>query len=187
MSLVEEKLYDMLLREDSLEVGVKKTHENGELPVYKHPDDCGADVTAARIIEETEDHIWYGTGIIINPELLPLGFFLFPRGSISKYDLQLANSVGTIETNFRGEIQVRFNKIYGGNLIKSHFESFMIEHELIDYVDARYEDNYEHKVYEIGDKIAQLILLPVIKADYYFIDQVDETDRGEGAFGSTGQ
>lgn len=99
----------------------------------------------------------YGTGLSME---IPNGYvgLLFPRSSISKTDHFLRNSVGVIDAGYRGEIKLRMS------------------------IPALGE-----KEYKVGDKIAQLIIveLPLVKIQE--VDQLSETDRGQGGFGSTGE
>jgi dUTP pyrophosphatase len=88
---------------------------------------------------------------------IPEGYvgLVFPRSSISKTGLDLCNAVGMIDSGYRGEIMARFRKIVVGG------------------------------DYSIGDRIAQLMILPYPQITLEESDELSETDRGQGAFGST--
>lgn len=106
-------------------------------------------------------YIEYDTGVVIQP---PEGFFtlLFPRSSISKYDLVLANSVGVIDAGYRNTIKLRFK--YTGKV-----RSFK-----------------KASIYQKGDKIGQLIFTPLFSLSAHQTDSLDASERGLGGFGSTG-
>ena len=109
-------------------------------------------------VSVSEDYIEYGTGLAIE---IPYGFaaFIFPRSSISNYSLILANSVGLVDPGYKGELKVRFKKI--GN---------------------------KDKIYELGDKVAQLVLMPIaIATSIEVVEELTPTNRGIGGFGHTGK
>lgn len=144
-----------------MNVGFKKFHENARLPEYAHPmDDVGLDLFALENGKIKRDKnglkITYRTGIGIQLPSNHVGL-IFPRSSIKKYSLHLSNSVGVIDPGFQGEILVSFNLITAsGNL------------------------------YNSGDKIAQLIILPFPRIQPVEITQFAPSLRGSGGFGSTG-
>lgn len=137
-------------------VKIKKLHPDTVIPVYAKPGDAGLDLVATEKLIETTNQITYGTGISIE---IPEGYvgLVFPRSSIRKYELELSNSVGVIDSGYRGEIQLTFN------IITSYAN-----------------------VYEKGDKIGQLIILPYPSIELLEVDELSETERGTGGFGSTG-
>jgi len=97
----------------------------------------------------------------------------FPRSSISKYNLVLANCIGLIDADYRGEVLLRFKyqwqpedyKIRTDNLVEGNI-------------------NYS-KLYNKGDKICQLKVTKVENVEFVLVDELDSTIRGEGGFGST--
>lgn len=137
---------------------LKRLHPNAIVPTYSKDGDAGMDITSTEIITETESQVTYGTGIAIE---IPQGHvgLVFPRSSIRKYELELSNSVGVIDSGYRGEIQATFNKTNG---------------------------LYSTK-YEVGDRICQIMILPYPKVTFNEVDELSNTDRGEGGFGSTGK
>ena len=149
-------------KNDVVDVKIKKLHPNAVIPSYSKDGDAGMDLVATKIISNTTFDITYGTGIAIE---IPKGFvgLLFPRSSIRKTDLALTNSVGVIDSGYRGEIQATFKKVYGKNDVR------------IDEVD-----------YKIGDRIAQIIIMPYPQVKFSEVEELSETDRGSGGFGSTG-
>lgn len=148
-SLVEKKF-------NGLEIKIKKLHSDAALPKYSKEGDAGMDLTATEIISETIDQVTYGTGISME---IPVGYvgLVFPRSSVRKYELELTNSVGVIDSGYRGEIQATFNKVHT-----------------------------KIKKYEVGDRIAQIMIIPYPKIKFIESEELSNSDRGTGGFGSTG-
>ncbi len=141
-----------------LRVAIKKLHSYAVIPSYAKPGDAGLDITATSINSNTTTEVTYGTGLAIEIPTDYVGL-LFPRSSIRKYDLQLSNSVGVVDSGYRGEIQFTFNKTQGFDSMK----------------------------YKIGDRIGQLVILPYPQIQLVEEQQLSDTERGEGGFGSSGQ
>ena len=141
-----------------MKVNIKRLHSHAVIPTYAHEDDGGLDLTATEIISNTADQVVYGTGLSME---IPAGFVgeLFPRSSIRKYDLFMANSVGVVDATYRGEVQVTFNKKYPA---------------------------LPNKMYSPGDRIAQLIIKQRPQIEFVEVDELSTTERGEGGHGSTG-
>ena len=83
---------------------------------------------------------------------------IFPRSSIRNMGLELSNSVGVIDAGYRGEIQATFNK----NGVKDEF-------------------------YKVGDRIMQIVIVPHPVVQFVEVDELTESSRGNGGFGSTGK
>lgn len=139
-------------------VKIKKLQENAVIPSYSKIGDAGLDLTATSISYNNGLFLEYGTGLAIE---IPEGFggFIFPRSSISNYNLTLCNSVGVIDSNFRGEIKLRFKTPYNAQ---------------------RYRE------YNIGDRIGQLVILPVPKIEFELTEELKDSTRGSLGFGSSG-
>ena len=139
-----------------IKVRFKKLHTDAIIPSYAKPGDAGMDLTATSIIDEAFQ-VTYGTGIAVE---IPGGYvgLIFPRSSIRKYQLQLSNSVGVIDSGYRGEIQFTFNKTGG----------------------------VPSKKYEVGDRIGQLIIMPFPTIIPIESNDLSDSERGTGGFGSTG-
>ena len=140
-----------------LEIKFKKLVETAKMPTKAHPTDAGADLTAVSREWNEELKCWvYGTGIATE---IPEGYvgLVFPRSSIRKYTLAQCNAVGVIDSSYRGEI--------------------MVSYKLTSDVE---------KIYNIGDKIAQLIILPYPEVSYTEVESLSETNRGENGHGSSG-
>ena len=107
-------------------------------------------------LEKNGEYYEYVTGLAIE---LPLGYvgLVFPRSSISKTDHYLRNSVGVIDAGYRGEIKIRMSVPFLGGV-----------------------------EYKVGDRVAQLVIIKLPWVNIEQVDELSETDRGEGGFGSTG-
>ena len=155
-----------------MNINIKKLHEDAIIPVYAKNGDAGMDLTATS--EEIDKHgnRSYGTGLSIE---IPTGYvgYIFPRSSVSKYPLSLANCVGVIDSGYRGEIICKFKPT-------PHFyqpPSFA-ERENSDF-------SLFNESYEVGDRIAQIIIMPLPHITFNEVDELSDTDRGKGGFGST--
>ena len=95
-----------------MKVRIKKLSENAVIPTYAKSGDAGMDLVATKIISNTTFDVTYGTGLAME---IPNGFvgLVFPRSSIRKYELVLSNSVGVIDSGYRGELQATFRKTHG--------------------------------------------------------------------------
>jgi len=144
-----------------MKVNIKKIHPDAVVPSYAKNGDAGLDLVATTIIGETLGSITYGLGIALE---IPEGFvgLVFPRSSIRKTNLQLSNSVGVIDSGYRGELQATFNKIQG-------------------------IDNVERENYKVGDRVCQIIIIPHPLIEFNEVNELSNTERGIGGFGSTGK
>jgi dUTP pyrophosphatase len=142
-----------------MKVNIKKLHPAAVIPTYAKEGDAGMDLVATSIISETHTQITYGLGVALE---IPEGFvgLVFPRSSIRKTRLQLSNSVGVIDSGYRGELQATFNKI-----------TTTLENQKNDY--------------KVGDRVAQIMIIPHPSIDFQEVEYLSNTQRGEGGFGST--
>ena len=156
-----------------MNVNVKLIHPDAKMPTKAHSTDAGFDLTAVSI-NETDLYIEYDTGIAIQ---IPDGHagFLFPRSSVSNQGLNLANSIGLIDQNFRGTIKARFNRVIG-----LHNPSNEWEDEWDKWIHAMANP------YKVGDRIAQLVIQKLPEITLIEADELTETDRGDNGYGSTG-
>jgi dUTPase len=97
----------------------------------------------------------------------------FPRSSVSKYNLVLANCIGLIDADYRGEVLLRFKYIWQP-------EDYSIGKDK----NIQGTVNYS-KLYNKGDKVCQLKITKVENVEFVLVDELDSTTRGEGGFGST--
>ena len=143
----------------ALRLEIKRLDPDLTLPAYAHEGDAGLDLRAAEDVKlEPFQRTLIATGIAI---AIPTGYagFVQPRSGLAiKQGLGVLNSPGLIDSHYRGEI-----KVIAINLDPE-------------------------KTIEItrGDKVAQLVIQPVASIDLTEVDELDETVRGEGGFGSTG-
>jgi dUTP pyrophosphatase len=121
------------------------------------------------------DYIEYETNLFIAPAAASFHTLIHPRSSISKYNLVLANSIGLIDNDYRGMVICRFKYIWQPRDMGT-------EGERTD----RFVGNPDlEKVYKKGDKIAQLVFGPTVSAEFELVDELSQTQRGAGGFGST--
>jgi dUTP pyrophosphatase len=141
-----------------MKVKIKKLDSNAVIPSYAKIGDAGMDLVATKIISNTTFDVTYGTDIALE---IPEGFvgLVFPRSSIRKYELILSNSVGVIDSGYRGEIQATFKK----------------------------ENGLDSLAYKVGDRICQIIIIPYPPIEFEEVEELNNTERGEGGFGSTGK
>lgn len=158
---------------ENLTVKIKKLSDDAVVPSYAHDSDAGLDLTATSKDYDEHGNVCYGTALAF---AIPKGFvgYLFPRSSISKKDLSLANSVGVIDSGYRGEVIFKFkpNPLHYSQ--NPNYNSVIELGELLNPND-----------YNIGDRIGQIIIMPIPKVTLELVDDLGTSDRGTGAFGST--
>ncbi len=141
-----------------MKVKLKKLYPDAVIPKYAKVGDAGMDLTA---VSKTvsESMVTYGTGLSIE---IPEGHvgLIFPRSSIYKMDLYLTNSVGVIDSGYRGEIMAKFSLTEGSQWATS---------------------------YAVGDRVMQLIIIPYPQIEFEEVEELSDTDRSVGGFGSTGK
>ena len=126
------------------------------LPKRANPTDAGADLRSTEVFELFPGETKLAdTGVAVK---IPEGFagFVFNRSGQGKKGIIVLNGVGVIDSDYRGNIKVALKNI----------------------------SDDKHKI-EFGDRIAQLVIMPIILCD--FVDSWNDTERGSGGFGSTGQ
>lgn len=135
--------------------------ENTKLPFRATEGSAGADLYACTdndIILKSGERKLIPTGIAVE---IPVGYggFVFPRSSVAlKNGIALANCVGVVDSDYRGELMIP--------AINHGKEDFIIKN---------------------GDRIAQLVIMPVDNTEYEIAEELTDTERGEGGFGSTGK
>ena len=97
----------------------------------------------------------------------------FPRSSVSKYNLVLANCIGLIDADYRGEVLLRFKYIWQPEDYTIRTDDLLEGHVNFD------------KLYNKGDKVCQLKVTKVENVEFVLVDELDSTTRGDGGFGST--
>lgn len=150
----------MSLLSNTFMVNVKKLRDDAIIPTQGSKYAAGYDIYAAidaPITIKSEETIKIGTGLAFE---LPEGFFagIFARsGLATKQGLRPANCVGVVDCDYRGEVIV-----------------------------AIHNDSNRNAVIAPGDRIAQMILLPYQSMEFTEVNDLNETDRGDGGFGSSG-
>lgn len=158
----------------TVNVQIKKLTDDAVIPFYSREGDVGLDLIAtSRSFEDGA--VVYGTGLAIE---IPEGYYadLRARSSIAKYDLALANGVGTIDANYRGELILKFKPTQ--RIEEHHCRDVLI----YDADSAEVETN----IYKVGDKIAQLVIQPYPHVTFTLVDELAPSVRGESGFGSSG-
>ena len=142
-----------------MQIKFKKLSPEAVAPKQGTPGSAGFDLTAISMHwDEKYSVCEYGTGIAVE---IPLGYvgLCFPRSSIFRTGTFLSNGVGVIDSDYRGEIKAKFYDRIG--------------------VDG--------KMYSVGDRIVQLVIVPIPEVDYIEAPDLSETERGTGGYGSTGK
>ena len=157
-----------------MQINIKKLHSDAIIPTYAKLGDAGMDITAINV-EYTDDYIQYKTGLAFE---IPEGYvmLIFPRSSNSKKDLLLCNSVGILDSGYRGELLIRYKRILNPHISKGVFYS--TNSSDVDF-------DFNGNEYQIGDKVAQIIIIPYPSIEFNEVNTLSETERGEGGFGST--
>jgi dUTP pyrophosphatase len=136
---------------------IKKLHVDAVIPQQMTEGAAGLDLTAISKEWDAERGVLvFGTGLAVQ---IPRGHvgLLFPRSSIFKTGLSLANAVGVIDSDYTGEVKAIF---YPGNRPRNN--------------------------YEVGDRVVQLVIMPIPAVNIQVVDELNDTKRSSGGFGSTG-
>ena len=145
-----------------MELKIKKLSPAAILPTYGSAGAAGADLYALPegdpITIRPGETVFIHTGLAMAIPEGYVGLNFARSGLASKRGLAPANKVGVIDSDYRGELMV-----------------------------ALHNHSDVPQVVEPGDRVAQFLVVPVITADFYEVDELDETDRGSGGFGSTGR
>jgi len=143
-----------------MQVNIKRLHKDAVIPSYAKHGDAGMDLTATSKEYDEHGNVVYGTGLAFE---IPKGYvgYVFPRSSNAKKDLILSNSVGVIDSGYRGEVTFKFKPIDSVN------------------------DVYD--IYQVGDRIGQIIIMPIPHIEFNEVDTLEDSERGQGGFGSSGQ
>lgn len=147
-----------------MEIKVKKLSPNAKLPTHGSEFSAGYDLHACfdgyenkSVVIEPNETVKIPTGLAMT---LPNGYFgaIFARSGLAiKQGLRLSNSVAVIDPDYTGN-----------------------------YIVALHNDSNERRIINDGDRIAQLVLIPFMNMEFEIVDELEETERGAGGFGSTG-
>ena len=143
-----------------MDVKFKKLHNDAKIPSYAHDTDAGLDLTSVSFTQEFDKSnklvLVYHTGLAVE---IPEGYvgLIFMRSSISDKSISLTNAVAVIDSGYRGELLLKY-KITTDSL---------------------------PTIYQPGEKIGQLIIIPYPKINPIEVEELSSSDRNEGGFGST--
>lgn len=154
--------YDVIATSDPEIIG--ETYDNG---TYKRIDYIQYKTNLKLAVQEQRQYSGFGYTDIDYDVLA------FPRSSVSKYNLTLANSIGLIDADYRGEVLLRFKYNWQPEDLKIRTDNLL---------EGRVNSD---KIYKKGDKICQLKITRVEDVEFILVNELDSTDRGEGGFGST--
>lgn len=160
-----------------MKVKIKKTHPDAVIPKYAKAGDAGLDLTATSISYDEYGNICYGTGLAFE---IPEGYvgLIFPRSSICKEQLLLSNSVGVIDSGYRGEVSFKFKP----SMALDKNQCVKTDKDRLWSVAIR-----QNNIYGVGDRIGQMIIMPYPHIEFEEVEELSETERGEGGYGSSGK
>lgn len=148
-----------------MQVKIKRLNKKAKLPKYAKPGDACFDLVATSreyvLSKDNPEEIIvakYGTGLAFE---IPEGYvgLVFPRSSVVNTQMSLTNSVGVIDSGYRGEVMANFYPYDFG----------------------------EFCPYNVGERIAQMMIIPIPQIELIEVDKLSSTERGTGGFGSTGK
>ena len=150
-----------------MEVKIKKLSEDAVIPTYAHDTDAGLDLVANsyEYLDKYDCHV-YGTGLAVE---IPEGYvgLIYPRSSNRKTEAYMCNHVGVVDSGYRGEVMISFKN-----------RTMNLSEGVIPQLT---------KPYEVGNKVAQLIIVPYPKIEFVEVDELSSSDRGENGHGSSGR
>lgn len=141
---------------------VKKLSPDAVLPSRAHATDAGFDLVAVSRKVDDDGAVVYGTGLAFE---IPEGYvgLVFPRSSVAKKDVILSNCVGVVDSGYRGEVMAKFKLL-----------DPLIKHDVYHW-------------YDIGDRICQLVIMKLPDVEIVEADELSDSDRGTGGYGSSGR
>ena len=142
----------------TLQVQIRRVHPDAVVPQYAVDGDACFDLTAVSLTTDAVGNLVYDTGLAF---AIPPGHvgLLFPRSSVARTSLTLRNSVGVIDSGYRGTVMLK-------------------------YRDAGHAGDAPYKA---GDRVGQMLVLPLPTVRFEEVAEFAATARGEGGFGSTGR
>lgn len=140
-----------------MKVRIKRLDPNSVIPSYAKEGDAGLDLTATSKYVDAAGNVVYGTGLAFE---IPQGYvgLVFPRSSNAKKDLWLTNSVGVIDSGYRGEVMFKYRPI-----------------------------SFKEREYVVGERVGQLIIMPYPHIEFEEADELSESERSTGGYGSSGK
>lgn len=141
-----------------MKIKFKKLNSAAVAPKQGTSGSAGFDLTAITREYDENNQVWeYSTGIAVE---IPKGFvgLIFPRSSVFRTGVILSNCCGVIDSDYRGDIKVKFYSLW------EHFAP-----------------------YQIGERVCQLVIVPTPEVEYIQSEELSQTSRGTGGYGSTGK
>lgn len=146
-----------------MKIQFKKLVEHAAIPSKAYSGDAAYDLTAVDTAYNPEHgYIEYGTGLALSLPETHVGL-LFPRSSLSKKELVLCNHVGVLDSGYRNEIAFRFKPL------------------------KPIQDLADEETYHVGDRIGQLMIIRKEDIQFEEVEELDDSERGTGGFGSSGR
>jgi dUTP pyrophosphatase len=156
-------------------------NDGTELPKYAHDGDAGLDLCAAEDVTLLPGE-WkmVGSGVSM---AIPKGFvgLVVPRSGMGRNGLVLKNTVGVIDSTYRGEIKM---PLFNNNPMYVRCKEVGESGRAYTWFEANRDGTVHVRK---GDRVAQILIVPVAQANPVKVDKLDETERQDGGFGSTGQ
>ena len=145
-----------------MKIRFKRLSPRAEEPKRAHAGDAGFDLVAVSLRVDDDGAVVYGTGVAVE---IPEGYvgLVFPRSSVAKKDMVLSNGVGVIDSGYRGEIMAKFRLV-----------DPLLKHE-------------EYHWYDVGERICQLVVMKLPDVELEEADELSDSERGDGGYGSTGK
>ena len=145
-----------------MEIRIKKLVPEAVVPQKAHASDAGFDLVAVSCKVDEYGCLVYGTGLAFE---IPEGYvgLVFPRSSVAKKDLILSNCVGVIDAGYRGEVTAKFG------------------------LANRRPTANDDMIYHAGDRIAQIVFVKLPDVQLVESEELSDSDRGTGGYGSTGR
>lgn len=155
-----------------MEVKIKKIYSDSILPTKAHSNDAGFDLYAHSKSYDDDGNVVYGSGVAME---IPQGYvgLVFPRSSNAKKGLILSNSVGVVDSGFVGEITFKFKGAVAIGMELSGMDGT--------------KNMLGELSYDVGDRIGQIIIMPYPEIEFVEVDELSDTERGTGGYGSTGK
>lgn len=171
-----------------INIKFKKVSPTAHTPFHGSKAVAGYDLYAdGDPVQDKHGNLVYRTGIAVQ---IPKGYagYLFPRSSNARTELFLTNSVGLIDSDYTGEILLKFKTSIRIATIWSliRFAFYKIIHKKPNF-SCGIINSYDENFYRDGERIGQLVILPTPKVHYEEVDELEQTERGNGGYGSSGK
>lgn len=193
---------------NEVNVKIKKLVENAVIPTYAKPGDMGMDLVATSMeYDASRDCYVYHTGLAFEvPE--GYGMLLFPRSSNRNTEAYMTNHVGILDSGYRGELLIcyknRTSKEMSELMLELAYSLVDVRNDVVEIannipdtnvaISSNYKDNESIEIdweesapYKVGDRVAQLIVVPYPKVMFEEVEELSASERGTEGHGSTGK